>query len=107
MGFPCKGQKENAGPDEGPFNEHSCKEKPETKPKLSEKGIPHVAERRDSQKINKVKGGKALRDPNIRILDGSGPPQGQYSEGQHEKPKQGLRGRVEGVPLHAVNVEEG
>jgi len=107
MGFPGEGQQEKAGPDEPTFNEHSCKEKQETKPKLREKGIPQVAERRDSQKIYKVKGGKTLRDPDVRCFDGSGPPQGQYSEGQHKKPKQGLRGRVEGVPFYAVNVEEG
>ena len=66
-----------------------------------------MSERRDSQKVNKVEGGKTLPNPYVGVLDGPRPPQGQYSEGQDEKSKQGLGRRVEGVPFYAVNVDEG
>ena len=107
MGLPRKGQQEKAGADEGTLNKHSCKENPQTKPKLRKHGIPHMAERGDAQEVEKVKGRKALPDQDVRVLYGPRAPQSQYSEGDYKKPEQNLRGGVKGIAFYAINVDEG
>jgi len=66
-----------------------------------------MAERSDDQEVDKVKGGEALPDQNVRFLDGPRTPQCQYSKRGYKKPEQDLGGGVKGVALYAINVDEG
>jgi len=66
-----------------------------------------MAERGDTQEVEKVKSGKALPDQDVRVLDGPRPPQGQYSEGDYKKPEQYLGGGVKGIAFYAIKVDEG
>ena len=66
-----------------------------------------MAERGDAQEVEKVKGGKALPDQNVRVLYRPGAPQSQYGERDNKKPEQDLGGGVKGVALYAINVDEG
>ena len=66
-----------------------------------------MAERGDTQEVEKVKGGKALADQDVWVLYGPRTPQCQYSEGDYKKPEQDLGGGVKGIAFYAINVDEG
>ena len=61
-------------PRKAPLRSIHAKKRELTKPKLRKHAVPHLSEGSDSDKVQKVKGGKALTDEDVRVLHRPGAP---------------------------------